>query len=176
MYAASLPFIYEFSKEDAALYLCFASLLSLSVFGAVKENNYICRSVIVWNKNLAQFGAFSAQYHQKHKTILYCHKAGKTPFWSGKKNEVSVWDIDRKSANEYHSTEKPVELVSRAINNSAPDGCILFEPFCGSGSTMVACQNLGRKCRAIEISPAYCSVILERMSTAFPGIEIKRLE
>jgi len=52
----------------------------------------------------------------------------------------------------------------------------MFFPFLGSGTTMVACQNLNRKCRGIEISPDYCAVILQRMTDAFPGIEIRRIE
>jgi DNA modification methylase len=55
-------------------------------------------------------------------------------------------------------------------------GAIVADPFAGSGTTLVACQNLGRKGRAVEISPAYCGVILERMATAFPGIDIHQVQ
>jgi len=73
-----------------------------------------------------------------------------------------------------HPTAKPVELWQQIIERF--NGQIVYEPFCGSGTTMVACQNLNRKCRAIEISPNYCAVILERMSTAFPELEIKKVD
>lgn len=62
------------------------------------------------------------------------------------------------------------------IFNHSTNGGIVHEPFTGTGTTMVACQNLSRKCRGIEISPNYCAVILERMSDAFPGIEIERMK
>jgi DNA modification methylase len=73
-----------------------------------------------------------------------------------------------------HPAAKPVILWQHVINRF--DGQIVYEPFAGSGTTLVACQNLNRKCYAIEISENYCAVILERMQTAFPDLEIKRLE
>ena len=72
-----------------------------------------------------------------------------------------------------HASVKPTGVIQDIISHISGD---VYEPFCGSGTTMVACQNLSRKCRAIEISPNYCAVILERMQTAFPDIEIERME
>jgi hypothetical protein len=75
-----------------------------------------------------------------------------------------------------HPCPKPLKLWDWLINRlSFGNADILYEPFAGSGTTLVACQNLGRKCRAIEISPAYCAVILERMATAFPDLKIERI-
>jgi len=71
--------------------------------------------------------------------------------------------------------KKPVELVVNAILNSCPNDGIMADLFGGSGTTMVAAQNTKRLCRMIEISPAYCAVILQRMTDAFPGIEIERI-
>ena len=82
--------------------------------------------------------------------------------------------VDKPRHSADHPTMKPVELPTNAIMNHTDEGDICYEPFIGSGTTMVACQNLNRKCRAIEISPNYCAVILERMSIAFPELEIKR--
>jgi DNA modification methylase len=76
---------------------------------------------------------------------------------------------------ENHKACFPVELPMKAIKLSDRTQ-LVFEPFAGSGTTLVACQNLNRKCYAIEISENYCAVILERMQTAFPDIEIKRIE
>lgn len=74
-----------------------------------------------------------------------------------------------------HSCQMPLDLPMRAMRFSSHTGAIVFDPFCGSGTTIVACENLKRKCRAIEIVPAYVAVCLQRMQDAFPGIEIKRL-
>jgi DNA modification methylase len=73
-----------------------------------------------------------------------------------------------------HSTQKPLECMARPIRNHGEAGQVVYDPFLGSGTTMVACQNLHRRCRGIEISPAYCAVILQRMTDAFPGVEIRR--
>ena len=73
-----------------------------------------------------------------------------------------------------HPTQKPVGVTEKIINDFSDD--IYFDGFLGSGTTIVACQNLGRKCRAVEISPAYVAVALERMATAFPGIEIELMK
>ena len=69
---------------------------------------------------------------------------------------------------------KPVELVAKAIKNSSKEGQLLYEPFSGSGTTLIACEQLGRKCRAIEISPAYVAVAIQRWADA-TGKEPKRL-
>jgi DNA modification methylase len=69
----------------------------------------------------------------------------------------------------------PVELPERAIRNSSKAGDVVFEPFVGSGTTLVACQNLGRRGRGIEISPSFVAVTLERMATAFPKLKITKL-
>lgn len=97
-------------------------------------------------------------------------KAGK-----GRRPDSVVMASDRQG-EEGHPTPKPQKVWEWLVERLTPEaGQIVFDPFCGSGTTLVACENLGRKGRAIEISPAYCSVILERMSQAFPQLEIKRL-
>jgi DNA modification methylase len=74
-----------------------------------------------------------------------------------------------------HPCPKPIKVWSWLVERlSVKAGDKLFEPFAGSGTTLVACENLNRKCYAIEISPDYCAVILERMQTAFPHLEIRR--
>jgi len=88
---------------------------------------------------------------------------------------TDVWEFNKLTIDSRHPTVKPVEVCERGIISTSQDGEIVLDVFLGSGSTMIACQNLNRKCRAIEISPNYCAVILERMTTAFPELEIKRV-
>lgn len=75
----------------------------------------------------------------------------------------------------WHGSVKPLDVVSDLLSRITVDGALVYDPFVGSGTTMVACENLGRKCRAIDISQAYCAVILERMATAFPALAIERM-
>lgn len=88
---------------------------------------------------------------------------------------LNWWDIAKKKDTD-HPTEKVLEVPSRAIAFSSNPDQIIFDGFCGSGTTLVACENLGRRGRAVEISPAYCAVTLQRMRDAFPDIEIKRIK
>jgi len=75
-----------------------------------------------------------------------------------------------------HPTQKPSSLFKWIYERHTKAGDVIADPYCGGGSSLVACQNLSRKCRGIEISPDYCAVILQRMKDAFPNIEIKRHE
>ena len=105
-----------------------------------------------------------SQYKQKHEPLFYAFKHGESPYWFGPNNEVTVWDVARANANEYHPTEKPPALYERALANSAPAGCIVYEPFSGSGTSIIACENTNRRCRAIEIDAGFTAVALERWS------------
>jgi DNA modification methylase len=117
-------------------------------------------TIICWNKNHANFGAINARYKPKFEMALVCKKT-KIP-WYGPDNEVTVWDADRSSANKFHPTQKPVELFTRAISNHTQQGELIVDPFLGSGTTLIAAEQLGRRCYGLEISPAYCDVIVSR--------------
>ncbi|HRT92717.1 MAG TPA: DNA modification methylase, partial [Anaerolineaceae bacterium] len=133
---------------------------------AVEENGWRVSQEIVWVKNSMVFGR--SDYQWRHEPCLYLKREGSKK--QEDRTQTTVWEVD-KPTNSIHPTMKPVELFEIAVRNHTQEGDITYEPFCGSGTTMVACQNLNRKCRAIEISPNYCAVILERMSTAFPELE-----
>ena len=132
----------------------------------------ILRQVMVWVKNSMVMG--HSEYHYKHEPILFGWKSGDR-LKNEDRTKTTVWEFDRPSASREHPTMKPVDMWEYGIGQHSNAGDISFEPFCGSGTNMIACENLKRKCRAIEIDPDYCAVILERMATAFPGIEIERI-
>jgi DNA modification methylase len=162
IYSRVLPVIFASTKETAALYLWFSDSKSAAVTAAVTAAGYEVRNTIIWNKNMAQFGAIGAQYKSKHEPCLYCFKRGNAPVWRGPTNEVSVWDVKRESKNEFHPTQKPVELAARAMNNSSAAGDIVLEVFSGSGSTLIAAEQTGRRCYAMELSPQYVDVAVRR--------------
>lgn len=157
-----LPNILRATEEKAALYIWHADRYVSEVVDALASEQYVVRSTIIWNKSMAQFGALSAQYKSKHEPCLYCHKKGAAPYWYGPTNEVTVWDIDRASKNEFHPTQKPIELAGRAIKNSSQKKDLVLDLFLGSGSTLIAADQLNRICYGMEISPKYCQVIIER--------------
>jgi DNA modification methylase len=150
------------SKAGAALYLWHAGVKGIAAAAAAAAAGYSIRCEIVWNKNLAQFGALSAQYKQKHEPCYYCFKRGHAPAWYGPKNEVTVWDCDRARVNDLHPTQKPVGIVERAIGNSSKAGDVVLDLFGGSGSTLIGCEQTGRACFILEIDPRYCDVICQR--------------
>ena len=150
-----------FCADHVALYLWYADG-DQAVAQAVAQAGWQVRRNLIWNKNQAQYGALSQQYKQKHEPFLYCHIKNKSPYWAGDATEITVWNVDRDSANEFHPTQKPPELFSRAIRNSSKVGDVVLDGFSGSGTTLIACENLGRRCRAVEISPGYVAVALER--------------
>jgi DNA modification methylase len=162
IYDDSVPNMFKHSKDEAALYLWFAATKSLQVLQVLQANNYVIRSWLIWNKNQAQFGAIGAQYKQKHEPCLYCFKKGQSPYWNGPNNEVSVWDEKRSRINEFHPTQKPVELSARALTNSCPASGLVLDLFLGSGATLIGAEQIKRKCYGMEISPNYCDVIVKR--------------
>jgi site-specific DNA-methyltransferase (adenine-specific) len=175
IYALALPLIATHVDKQSALYLWYADGHAAAAAAAAAAAGYCITAQIIWAKNNAQF-VTSAHYKGKHEPCYYAHKKGQSARWHGPNNEVTLWEYDRANSNDFHPTQKPVELSLRAIKNSTEAGQIVVDAFGGSGSTMVSCENLGRKCRMIELDPLYVSVILQRMTDAFPGIEIRRIE
>jgi len=124
--------------------------------------------VLVWHKGFSQAGNGNGGASTWEPVLVIGVKHGTLP------NDHLEFSTDRVTGlRELHPCPKPVALFSHLIKHLA--GQVIYEPFCGSGTTLVACQNLGRKGRGIEISPAYCAVTLRRMQDAFPGISIERI-
>ena len=165
VFAESIPLGYAFSKPDAALYVWFAGSKGDLAFDAVRAADYQVRAMLFWHKLKAHYGSFMSQYMPKHEPMLYCHKRGESPKWRGATNEVTVWEYDQPARNEHHPTQKPVEVMARAIKNSSDRGDIVLDFFCGSGSTLIACDQLDRVCYGIELDPKYVDVIIRRWET-----------
>jgi DNA modification methylase len=138
----------------------FASTKAFDVFGALHDNNCETHAMIIRHKINATYAAMNAQYKQRHEPCIYFKRKGSTLRWCGPTDECTIWEIKRDARNEYHPTQKPIELVERAIKNH--EATIIIDCFSGSGTTIISCENLNRKCRAIEISPGYVAVALER--------------
>ena len=115
---------------------------------------------LVWNKTSLIISRWD--YKPQHEPCMYGWK-GKNRSWIGSNNEPTVWDIPRQQGasgeKRKHPTQKPVECMARAIRNH--DGSV-YDPFLGSGTTLIAAEQLGRKCYGMEISPQYCDVIVKR--------------
>lgn len=139
-------------------YTWYAEIKPIGLYNTVNKCGDI-HALIIWNKNNSTFN-MNIQYKKKHEPCLYWKPKGKTLLWDGGNKESTVWDLNRESRNDYHPTQKPVELAERAIkNHKAPK---VLDLFGGSGSTLIACEKTKRKCFMMELDPHYCDVILAR--------------
>lgn len=130
------------------------------------------RQIMVWNKSSMVLG--HSEYHYKHEPILFGWKPGDR-LKNKDRTKTTVWDFDKPSASREHPTMKPVEMWEYGIGNHSKSGDVIYEPFSGSGSTLIACEKTSRKCYGMELDPHYCSVIIERWQN-FTGKKAKKAE
>jgi len=163
-----------FSHDHSAFYIWYANGKAVETFLSFSELNLEVRAVLCWYKIKSGLGAFMSQYIPNYEPCIYAYKKGKSCQWFGPSDEKTVWELKKESKHEYHPTQKPVELPERALNNSSKINDIVLDLFGGSGSTMVAAQQLKRKARLMELDPKYCQVIVDRMRKLDPSLVIKR--
>lgn len=145
------------SKQGAAYYVCFTWRTYSEFEQAIELGGGTVANCIVWDKK--SIGLGNSNYRPQHEFIFYV-KGGA---WYGDKSESDVWYMSRGATGEYvHPTQKPVELVERALSNSSKGGDIILDSFGGSGSTLIACEKSGRKARLMELDPKYIDVIIKR--------------
>lgn len=133
--------------------------LLLLLLLALRESGFPLRHMLIWAKNHHVLGR--SDYHYQHEPIVYGWVKGAHKF-HGPSGATSLWLIDRPHSSKLHPTMKPVELVRRSLTNSTEAGQNVLDPFAGSGTTMIAAEEMGRRCLAMEIDPAYCDVIRQR--------------
>jgi DNA modification methylase len=161
-----------FSKDYSAFYIWYANGKAVETFASFSKLNLSVRAVICWYKIKSGLGAFMAQYIPNYEPCIYAFKTGNSPQWFGDSDEKTVWELKKENKNEYHPTQKPIELPERAIKNSSKINDIVYDCFLGSGSTMVAAHQLKRKCYGMELDPKYCQVIVDRIIKLDPSIQI----
>ena len=150
------------THDHAAFYVWYASGKSVETFAAFSDLPLKLRAIIQWYKVRSGLGAFMSQYIRNCEPCIYAFKAGSSPQWFGPTDEKTVWELKKEARNDYHPTQKPVELPERAINNSSKNGQIVLDLFGGSGSTLIACEKTSRHARLMELDPKYCDVIVKR--------------
>jgi site-specific DNA-methyltransferase (adenine-specific) len=124
-------------------------------------------NLIIWSKN--RFALSRGDYHYQHEPLWYAVKNGKQHNWQGKRDQSTVWEIDNYSGGATdgeeqtgHGTQKPIECMLRPIINNSKVGEGVYDPFGGSGTTLIAAQRSKRNCYMMELSPAYVDVIVKR--------------
>jgi DNA modification methylase len=141
-------------------YICMSSSELHTLQKAFKEAGGHWSTFVIWAKNAFTLGR--ADYQRQYEPILYGWKEGTDHFWCGARDQGDVWFVDKPRKNDLHPTMKPVALVERAVRNSSKSRDIVLDPFCGSGTTLIACEKTGRSARLVELDPKYVDVIVRR--------------
>ena len=140
--------------------------LGMMMMMMMKDAKLPIRHVLIWKKNAPTFSMGRLDYDYQHEPILLTWgKRHKRPM--NGTHKTSIWEIDKPRASADHPTMKPPELYMNAYLNNSDVGDIAFEPYDGSGTALIASENTGRYCRAIEISPGYVAVALQRYLDSF---------
>ena len=140
------------------------------VLNSLTDCDFEIRSQIIWYKS--HFAISRCDYHPMHEPLWYAVKKGNKGNWASDRKQTTVWEIKKNQKNETgHSTQKPVDCMAKPIANHDGD---VYDPFLGSGTTMVASHQLNRKCYGMELDPKYCQVIIDRMIKLDPTLKIKK--
>jgi DNA modification methylase len=143
-------------------YVWHAGVHARTVIESLEAAGFVIRSQIIWAKPRLVLGR--GDYHWQHEPCLYAVRKGGTGHWQGARDQTTLWSIGAgpEDLATVHGTQKPVECMRRSIVNNSAEGEAVYEPFSGSGTTIIAAEVTGRVCLAMEISPAYCDVAVER--------------
>jgi DNA modification methylase len=162
-------------KPGHPIYICHADTEGHHFRNAFIAQPWKLQSCLIWKKTVLVFGR--ADYHWMHEPILYGWKEGDAHVWTGDRKQTTIWEIatdhyakpESDTGGKYvHPTQKPVALPERAISNSSLPGNSVLDLFGGSGSTLIACEKIGRSGRLMELDPKYVDVIVNRWQ-AFSG-------
>lgn len=146
--------------DDASIYVFHADTEGLNFRKAFADAGFYLSGTCIWKKQSLVLGR--SPYQWQHEPVLFgWKKKGKHQWYTGRK-ESTIWEFDKPKKNGDHPTMKPVPLVAYPIKNSSMSNCIVLDPFGGSGSTLIACEQMNRVCHTIELDEKFCDVIVKR--------------
>lgn len=152
--------LHEILKDGGAFYIWHASREQVNFETALNEAGLTVRQQLIWNKNSMTLGR--QDYQWKHEPCLYGWKDGASHNWYSDRSQTTVMCFNKPNRNGEHPTMKPVELIGYQISNSSKENDIVTDLFGGSGTTIIACEQLDRRCYTMELDPKYCDVIIKR--------------
>jgi DNA modification methylase len=146
--------------RDASIYVFHADTEGLNFRKAFSEAGFYLSGTCIWKKQSLVLGR--SPYQWQHEPILFgWKKAGKHSWFSDRK-QTTIWEFEKPKKNGDHPTMKPVQLIAYPVLNSSMTGSIVLDPFGGSGSTLIACEQTERVCFMVELDEKYCDVIVKR--------------
>lgn len=146
--------------DDASIYVFHADTEGLNFRKAFSEAGFYLSGTCIWKKQSLVLGR--SPYQWQHEPCLYGWKKKGRHQWYSDRKQTTIWEFDKPKKNGDHPTMKPIPLIAYPIKNSSMSNCIILDPFGGSGSTLIACEQLGRICHTIELDEKYCDVIVKR--------------
>ena len=163
LFRAALALATRWAKRGAACYAAVpAGPLLVGFIQAFVAAGFSFKHHLVWIKQQMVLGR--SDYHYRHEPILYGWLENGAHYFTEDRTQTTVFEINKPVTSEFHPTTKPVELIARMIANSSRPGELVYDPFCGSGSTLLAAHQLGRIGYGVDVSPGYVAVTLERLS------------
>lgn len=146
--------------DDASIYVFHADTEGLNFRRAFADAGFYLSGCCIWKKQSLVLGR--SPYQWQHEPVLYgWKKSGKHQWYTGRK-ETTIWEFDKPKKNGDHPTMKPIPLLAYPIMNSSMSNTLVVDPFGGSGSTLIACEQTDRSCNTIELDPKFCDVIVKR--------------
>lgn len=146
--------------DDASIYVFHADTEGLNFRKAFSEAGFYLSGTCIWKKQSLVLGR--SPYQWQHEPCLYGWKKKGKHQWYSDRKQTTIWEFDKPKKNGDHPTMKPIPLIAYPIKNSSMSNCIVLDPFGGSGSTLIACEQLGRICHTIELDEKYSDVIVKR--------------
>ena len=147
-------------KPGGAIYVFHADSEGLNFRKAMVEAGWLLKACLIWVKSSLVLGR--QDYQWQHEPILYGWKPGASHTWNSDRKQTTVWEFDKPSRNADHPTMKPVGIPAKAIENSSKKGSLVLDLFGGSGTTLIAAEQVGRVCYTVELEPKYADVIVRR--------------
>ncbi|MGO4996013.1 site-specific DNA-methyltransferase [Oribacterium sp. Sow4_G1_1] len=152
--------MHENLADDGSIYVFHADTEGLNFRKAFKDAGFYLSGCCIWKKNALVLGR--SPYQWQHEPCLFGWKANGKHEWYSDRKQTTIWEYDRPKASKDHPTMKPVQLMAYPIRNSSMTNGIVLDPFLGSGSTLVACEETDRVCRGVELDPKFVDVIVKR--------------
>jgi site-specific DNA-methyltransferase (adenine-specific) len=159
VYKDLFPEIKRILKDNGSAYVFYANGKENDIFPYLDFYKY---QVIIWNKLNKGFGDIASRYHHTYEPFIYISKGSPTN-WYGETNDIDVWITKGGYKNDFHPTQKPLDIISKMIKNSTKENDMVLDCFLGSGTTAVACKQLNRNYIGIEISEKYCEIARQRL-------------
>ena len=146
--------------DDASIYVFHADTEGLNFRKAFADAGFYLSGTCIWKKQSLVLGR--SPYQWQHEPCLFGWKKNGKHQWYSDRKQTTIWEFDKPKKNGDHPTMKPVPLIAYPIKNSSMSNCIVLDPFGGSGSTLIACEQTNRLCHTIELDEKYCDVIIKR--------------